>query len=1304
MLIQAIKEKRKKKIVSMLNGDLVMQDENLLNVQDSKSSINRMLPNTRCSANVSESSCIEPCSPNRGTCTALLPAFPADRSNSELPPQKNPTLSSGSAVISLGSVDVPYYSTFAQKVFDAKKRIQSIRRLLPRYDDDVFVASVVPIEVLPPDKMETNVSDSVYSSLHSSTSQDREDYFPLQSDSGVKTDTTEDPEVKKMQLNIVDIMRIQNEVAPSKTGSYYSLVTSLRLGSISVVVLFFLLSMCIVLVYYGLSENAKKKTTVLAWGIAVNVILSLALLVLVYNLFWHMDAKYYLEALQVALSAAKNFQLCQSVKEIENLEHFKVSIMLGFELRSALQNLIQSILLASHRVESLNELLEMKEAEARQQLQEPLPTFNVWQESSEVEKPMLSLLGSFRREVSRKDSFRRLDLGSASVFRRSITGDFIYSGQSSTVNQFLPDMETLENPSTARGGQSDAVAGGEIGPMVVYIICKLFLNDLHCKRAYGVDSRVFSAKLREMTNTFNDAVTQVAISTGGAVVGIELDSAIITFNAFLPIPAVSAMSTAYKAAIALDLELKKKKSHLTCNGMLNISWGMVLQQVRVIVGTGGPEYLKQPYVYSPELEFGYQVVELCRLLQCTILSLAPNAQSNRSVQIIPVDVIGVAAEHTMFLYEIKMRDSEDIRALEDKMISSLLQLHHHKFEEVLKSLLEIRENNHNVKRMCYLAAYFRKLARQKKLQIAYPYFRAGPSWEFLEILALQTAMSPNLTKSVLENNANCQEAPPMTSKVDEGVGKLVELEGDSSEKGSSLSVSSKISIEFSETPTRMDANETRGALTFSATSAVSAKNSINDIRLFSAEHKLSSSNSTGALVGTARSSHTLLENVNSCSAEISSGGRCSKLPTMSSVSPSTSLLYFASLSQDHRLVPDIVELEGSSLSGETTFSKDNLPPFPLQESFNQSSSMAFKIPSLQSSLVVGSLTRSQMVSARNAQRAVVVTGSETTSVSTETTSRVLKFSLGDLIAKGSGGTEVYRGLHPNGRIVAIKKVMINNPSVDLKAAERELETLATLKHPNILRYIASCHTGPYFYIIMEFVSGGSLTDLIRNFGPLPESAIHRYTIDSLSGLEYLHRRGIVHRDISTNNIMVTIDGECKIADFGGAFLASDNENTPALAEAPYGFQWASTFLEMPCSSMERSQSISFMGSQQIVSARPAQGNIFGTPIYMSPQAARGIVDAKNDIWSLGIAICYCATGCIPFKNEDLMVSSKVFLESLSNGSVRPIIPSKQLDEGLESFVRLCLQEELEDRPSASQLLKNPYILQGTSRQTVRTSI
>eukprot|EP00796_Vickermania_ingenoplastis_P005336 gene5336-3835_t len=1052
-----------------------------------------------------------------------------------------------------------------------------------------------------------------------------------------ETPTTRDRELSleaKEKQELAEIDALKSKLAPADQKlSQYSLVTSARIGVIVTVVSFFL---CTTIMHVSLQVNSKRMSDVIdkgttggmtkynfffMMGLILNFVVACLLGAAAYFFVWHLDSQYYIDALQLSQSAAKDFQLCRGVRESAVPKSFHAVVRCGFQWRSLFERLAKSIAIASRKVESLNELVEMTEAEERQQVRQELPPFNVYNKlTPTTNSSQRHAEGEPRQNI--KPSFR--ETGS---FRRNqqegLTSQ-VNSRALSRSEQVLADVENFDMSVDASpaGAQKDAVVSGEIGPMVVYIVCRLFLHDILEELSEMPDEGV-AANLRQMSNTFSDAVTRIASSSGGVAVGIELDAAIITYNAFSPVPAVSVMNTAYKAAISLEQELTAQQKKLTCNDTLNVSWGMVLQHSRLLVDHGGTEYVKQPYVYSPELEFAFQVVELCRLLKCPILSMASSSQSNRTLQIVPVDVIGLETDHTMFLYELKSRTNSDNRLYEDKMIDGLLQIHTHKFDEAIETLKALKDSNHNAMRLYYLAWYLRKLVGEGA-DIPEPYFRAGPSWEFLEMLVMKQDYSKGLDALHASNMALTGENNAANTPVD--VNRL--SFGDQGEPH----------VEF----------------------GLNAEAGTEDAADF---------NERMSLLGPREGFGSFVE----------------KTPVAFQPSP------FPFTERDDAFA-DIEKLESCRIEDEMLSTRDAPPSsYSRRGSFSQSLNMNFKIPSLQSSIVVGSSTRLHMVSARKAQRAVVITGNEPISnTHADTPTRVLKFILGDLIAEGTGGREVYRGLHPNGRIVAIKKVPIAEHSIDLKAAERELETLARLKHPNILRYVASCYTDDVFYIIMEFVSGGSLTDFIRNFGALPKEAIRRYAMDSLSGLEYLHRRGIVHRDISTNNIMVTIDGECKIADFGGAFLYSESDSMDLSGNNSFGFQWSTTFLEMSSASVDSSMNISQIGHpKQASPTRPAGENVFGTPVYMSPQAAQGIVDPKNDIWTLG---------AFPSQEKDLTAPSKTFLDNLCNGSVRPVIPTGEIDRGLEKLITMCLQEELDDRPTASQLLKNPYILQGNSRK------
>lgn len=98
----------------------------------------------------------------------------------------------------------------------------------------------------------------------------------------------------------------------------------------------------------------------------------------------------------------------------------------------------------------------------------------------------------------------------------------------------------------------------------------------------------------------------------------------------------------------------------------------------------------------------------------------------------------------------------------------------------------------------------------------------------------------------------------------------------------------------------------------------------------------------------------------------------------------------------------------------------------------------------------------------------------------------------------------------------------------------EINLLRSFKHNNIVQYIGFERQKDTLYILLEFVSGGSITSLYAKYGQFNENMLRKYTTQILEGLEYLHANNIVHRDIKGANILVDHKGECKLSDFGSA--------------------------------------------------------------------------------------------------------------------------------------------------------------------------
>jgi serine/threonine protein kinase len=183
------------------------------------------------------------------------------------------------------------------------------------------------------------------------------------------------------------------------------------------------------------------------------------------------------------------------------------------------------------------------------------------------------------------------------------------------------------------------------------------------------------------------------------------------------------------------------------------------------------------------------------------------------------------------------------------------------------------------------------------------------------------------------------------------------------------------------------------------------------------------------------------------------------------------------------------------------------------------------------------------------------------------------------IGKGAMGT-VYRATDTqNGREVALKIIsseLVVEPEM-LERFKREGEALSKLKHPNIVGFIDAFQHDEHYVIVMEYVSGGSLYELIKA-GALPIERARQIALDLCDALIRAHRLNIIHRDLKPENILIDEDDTPKLADFGVAKLSEGTRMTRS-------------------------------------------GTQVGTPYYMSPEAWEGrTLDAQADIWSLGVIL------------------------------------------------------------------------------------
>ncbi len=272
-----------------------------------------------------------------------------------------------------------------------------------------------------------------------------------------------------------------------------------------------------------------------------------------------------------------------------------------------------------------------------------------------------------------------------------------------------------------------------------------------------------------------------------------------------------------------------------------------------------------------------------------------------------------------------------------------------------------------------------------------------------------------------------------------------------------------------------------------------------------------------------------------------------------------------------------------------------------------------------------------------------------------------KFGPYEILAPlGAGGMgEVYRAKDTKlGREVAVK-VLPESVSADperLARFEREARALASLNHPNIVTVYSVEEAGGVRLLAMELVEGQTL-DLVIPNGGLPLSRFFEIAVPLADALSAAHGRGIVHRDLKPANVMLTQEGRLKVLDFGLAKLVSAGSDSNAT--------------DMPTES--RAQ-------------LTGEGAVFGTVAYMSPEQARGSnVDARSDVFSLGVVLYEMLTGDRPFKGA----SSVDVISSILRDSPSPVTEIRaDLPADVGRILRRCLAKEPRDRYQTSRDVYN----------------
>ena len=236
---------------------------------------------------------------------------------------------------------------------------------------------------------------------------------------------------------------------------------------------------------------------------------------------------------------------------------------------------------------------------------------------------------------------------------------------------------------------------------------------------------------------------------------------------------------------------------------------------------------------------------------------------------------------------------------------------------------------------------------------------------------------------------------------------------------------------------------------------------------------------------------------------------------------------------------------------------------------------------------------------------------------------------------------------------AIKSISIKNMTQkDYDDLVKEVDIISGLDHPNIIKFYETYHDECFFHIVMELCKGKEVFDNICNHGYLRENKVQNIIFKVLLAIAHCHSRGITHRDLKPENILfesLKADAEIKLIDFGLSRKYSKDEK---------------------------------------------MHTILGTPYYVAPEVLKGNYDEKCDIWSIGAMTYLMLCGDPPFTGDS---NNEIFKKIVKGELKFNLYKWKNISEDAKDFVKLCLNKNAAQRPSATEAISHRWFKYVTSK-------